>query len=78
MHKKVTGRRKSSGRKTGQAKKKSGSGGFGDIDIRLVRRKSVYNSAREAWNDIENKTGIKPGQVKGRHTDKAWVWIRKR
>jgi len=45
-------------------------------DIRLIRPKSRFESARSAWSDISDKTGYKASQVKPKHTKKAWRWLR--
>lgn len=45
--------------------------------IELMRPKSRFSSARAAWKDIDDKTGVKPSQVRSKHTAKAWMWVPK-
>ena len=44
---------------------------------RTVRRsKSKFKTARQAWSDIANDTGLTPKNVvRKEHTDKEWVWV---
>jgi len=37
----------------------------------------MFQTARAAWTSIGKKTGLKPNQVKSKHTKKSWVWVKK-
>ncbi len=45
---------------------------------RYQRSKKRFKTARSAWMDIADKTGIRPNEVKNRHTSTKWVWILKK
>ena len=43
-----------------------------------TRKKSKFKTARSAWSDIAQKTGLKPSQVKNAgHTSTTWKWKKK-
>lgn len=47
--------------------------------IRYTRTKKKYATAREAWSDISNKTGLTAKSVaKTAHTRALWVFLVKR
>ncbi len=47
---------------------------MGDLHTRSKRR---FGSARAAWLDIAEKTGLSPMQVTAVHTSRFWVWRRR-
>lgn len=87
MRKKVSGRSGSrGGASSGPATRTTGTGrrikagdpanqpGKGN-DVRLMRPKSRFKSARAAWSDIASKFQVNANQVRPKHTAKAWRWV---
>lgn len=46
--------------------------------LALMRRKSLFKTAKAAWKEISSNIDIKPSQVIASHTQKAWMWTPKK
>jgi len=44
---------------------------------KYTRSKKKFKTNRSAWLDVGRKTGLRPNQVRNKHTSKLWVFIRK-
>ena len=42
--------------------------------VALMRRKSLFPSSRAAWASIAKSTGLRPSQVRAKHSDACWRW----